>query len=138
MELELGPFPADAVKGWSRLHRRLAVELRSARETETTEVGEDLLASWSSFVETLDSHCRACDGEFRWTHPLDEDEAEFLLHGLDRCLRSPVTRKAVTAEELSTHAGFTLHVVESLTTALVAEGRGCEHFLDEARSLLQP
>lgn len=137
MQLELGPFPAAEVRGWSRLHRRLAVELRSVPEVEQTEVDHELLNSWSSFVDTLDTHCRACDDDFRWTHPLDDDEAEFLLHGLDRCLRSPVTKKAVTAEEMSTHASFTLHVVESLTTALVAEGRRCEHYLDDARSLLQ-
>ncbi len=137
MQLELGPFPAAEVKGWSRLHRRLAVELRSVSEVEQTQVGEDLLNCWSSFVDTLDTHCRACADEFRWTHPLDDDDAEFLLHGLDRCLRSPVTKKAVTPEELSAHAGFTLHIVESLTTALLAEGRRCEHYLDEARSLLQ-
>lgn len=137
MHLELGPFSTEEVEGWSRLFRRLAVELRSVVEPEKAEISEDLLQSWSSFVDTLDTHCRTCSGEFRWTHPLDEDEAEFLLHGLDRCLRSPVTRQAITPGELSAHTAFTLHVVESLTTALVAEGRRCEHYLDEARSLLE-
>lgn len=73
------------------------------------------------------------DSDFRWSGDIEVEMAEYLLHGLDRCICSEKIHARLTLAELATHAPFTLHVVQALVDGLSAEGRCQEHLCDQVR-----
>lgn len=130
-------MPVMEVRRWSKLGRRITTELRT-RPDELTEIAsDDFLTSFTRLLEGIE---RSCDGEtanFRLSSEIDNDQAEFLLHGIERCLSSERLRQLVTETDVKEHSPFTLHLVESLTTGLVVEGRSCEHYLDDTKALFE-
>ena len=135
MQWELGPVAADAVECWSRTARRLVLELR----TDPAELAEvatpDLLDGWSILIDRWSREASA-DRTFRWSAAIDDDQAEYLLHGLEQCLRFGDLGHLLTEDDVRRNREFTVHMVDSMIDGLEIEGRHCEHFFDEMRELL--
>ena len=137
MVLELGPYPAEDVQRWSRVVRRILVELRSTPDGEDL-VSPDVIELWS---RTLDDWSRIADrltegggddpAPFRWTGELEPEVVEFLLDGLERCLHSPTVMSWITPEEAEQQRTFTMQVVQAFVDGLTAEGHGCQHYADQ-------
>ena len=137
MVLELGPCPADDVVRWSKFARRIVVELRS--NDEAVEIATDVVELWA---RTLDEWSREATTQkvqgapFRWTSELEPEVVEYMLHGLDRCLHSPVVMSWITPDEAEAQRPFTRQVVKAFLDSLTAEGHGCEEYADQVLSSL--
>jgi hypothetical protein len=135
MHWELGPFSAADVRCWSRTARRLVLELRSDPVTVPGIVNPDLLDAWSRLIDRWAVEANA-DVTFRWSAHINDDQVEFLLHGLEQCLRAGHLGRYLTDDEIRRNSDFMVHLVDSMIGALRVEGRHCEHFADEMRELL--
>ena len=137
MVLELGPWSANDVVRWSKLARRIVVELRSNDDVDA--VPPDVVNLWA---RTLDEWIADAtnrveeDLPFRWTAELEPEMAEYLLHGLHRCLLSPVVMSWITANEAEEQRAFTTLVVRAFTDSLSAQGHGCQEYADQVLSSL--
>ena len=133
MVLELGPCQADEAAGWVRFARRILLELRAAPESEQP-VSSDLIDLWA---RTLDDWSRSASEAghrsepFRWSSEYDPEVAEFQLHGLERCLRSPVVMAWITPQEAHRQQPFTMRVVRAFVDGLNTEGTSCRHYAEE-------
>jgi hypothetical protein len=128
--IELGPVACDDVRSWSRFARRLVAELRLEPAELEGIATDDFLNAWTRLIEKFDRQIGECGQEFRWSTEFDDDQAEYLLHGLERGLRSPALGQLVTATEMAAYASFTLHLVQALVDGLIANDRNCEHYCD--------
>ncbi len=140
MLLELGPWPAEDVRSWSKFARRILVELRS-REEEL--VSPDVVDLWSRIIDQWSGGGTegptgggSGDAPFRWSADLEPEVVEFLLNGLERCLRSETVMSWVRPDEAEAQRTFTTIVVQAFCDGLAAEGHGCRHYADEIMSSL--
>ncbi len=133
MLLELGPVDASTVQNWTRCARRVVCELRVDPAELAGVATPDFL---DRCTDTIDRWERdALTGqEFRWSEVIEPELAEYMLHGLDRCLRSPTVVSAMTDVERDRHEPFTMHVVQALVDGLSVEGRCSEHLCDQVRA----
>ncbi len=132
MVLELGPCPAEDVVRWSKFARRIVIELRSNPDFD--EVPPDVVDLWARTLDEWTSEAASLpdqDSPFRWTSELEPEVAEFLLHGLDRCLHSPTVMSWVTPDEAREQRMFTMQVVRAFVDCLAAEGHGCQQYADQ-------
>ncbi len=137
MEIDLGPCSADDMIAWTKMARRIVVEIKGV----DGEIGinPDLAEPWSRLIDAWAQGAqtaRAADHHFRSTETIEPDMAEFLLHGLDQCLHSPQVAQWVTQEEASAHRGTTMMIVRAFTDALWEQGSGCQHFADQVLASL--
>jgi hypothetical protein len=120
--LELGPVPSATVVAWTRFARRMLCELR----VEPSELADlavpDLVGPWAQLIDAWAAEA-GDRASFRWSGELDEDLAEYLLHGYQRFLRSTVLARRATRAELGDHRAFSLHVAQAFVDGLAAEGR---------------
>lgn len=130
MLVELGPVDATEVQQWTRFARRLVTELRANPEEFQGIATEDLLRQWSNLIDAWAEASIGKD-QFRWSQSLDSDLAEFLLHGLDRCLHSSQVQAQVTSDELSAYRPFTMHVLHAFVDGLSAEGGPCAEYVEQ-------
>lgn len=137
MVLELGPCPADDVLRWSKFARRILVELRSNDLAERV-VSTDVVDLWSRTLDEWSDEAAglADDVTFRWSTDLEPEVAEYLLHGLERCLHSPTVRGWIRPEEAREQRMFTMQVVRAFVDGLQAEGRGCQQYADQIMASL--
>ncbi|MEL7155516.1 MAG: hypothetical protein AAFN30_02840 [Actinomycetota bacterium] len=136
MLLELGPVDAGAALGWTRFARRMIAEMRIDPSDLEGVATEDLLDQWSALLDQWAAAMTRSEGEtFRHTQALDNEQAEFLLHGLTRFMTSPALRGRVTPAELTDHNRFTGHVAKAFISALSIEGRPCQHYQDHLQLL---
>ena len=138
MLLELGPVAADDAVSWTRFARRLITELRIDPCDLDGVVDRDFLDQWSALIDQWADAVSAEPGDgdtFRVTQTLDDELAEFLLHGLTRCMTSPSLLARVTADEHDDHDRFTGHVAKAFITGLAIEGRPCDHYQDRLHAL---
>lgn len=135
MQWELGPVATDQVQCWSRTARRLVLELRTDPTQWADVVTPELLDAWSSLIDCWSSEAGA-EPTFRWSAPLDDDQAEYLLHGLKQCLQLGDLDHFLTPDDIQRNREFTVLLVDSIIGGLEIEGRRCEHFADEMRDLL--
>ncbi len=133
MVLELGPCPAEEAEGWTKFARRVIIEFRSSTEV-MAQVSPDLLELWGTYIDRWAAQAKAASAEglpFRWSESMDPEVGEFLLHGLDQCLHSPLFKRSVTDAELAANMGFTMHVVRAFVEGLTTEGTSCCHYVDQ-------
>lgn len=133
MLIELGPLAAENVQHWARFARRVICEFRVDPDDLAGIVSSDLLDQWQSLIDRWDFAAGNGASEFRWSDDIDPEMAEFLLHGLDRCLNSHAVIEVSTAKERCRHASFTFHVVQSFVDGLTGEGRCQQHYVDQVR-----
>lgn len=136
MLLELGPVDAGHVQQWARFARRLLCELRVDPADLSGVATTDFLDQCSRCVDRWEHEAALGDTDFRWSETIEPELAEYLLHGIDRCLHSPQLVERVTSAERRTHVPFTMHVVQALVDGLSAEGRCSEHLCDQVRASL--
>lgn len=136
MILELGPVAACDVQQWARFARRAVCELRVDPADLAGVATPDFLDQCSRLVDEWDRDASLGRRQFRWSGTIDAELAEYLLHGLDRCLHSPRLGQLTTTVELVAHRPFTMHVVQSLMDGLSTEGRCSEHLCDQVRASL--
>ncbi len=134
MLLELGPVNASEATAWTRFARRMVAELRTDPCDLDGVVCEDFLGAWSSLIDRWSADA-AGGGTFRWTGTIDDDVAEFLLHGLEHCMASKGLTARISAAELDTHLGFTRNLAQAFIDGLAVEGRPCEHYADRLQAL---
>lgn len=135
MMVELGPIDASEVRSWTRFARRIVTELRTNPTDLYGIATEDFLDQWSKLIE--DWGQRAATTEtFRYSQALESERAEFLLHGLNRCTRSPGLRARITDEEFEQHRPFTLHLIRGFIDALAAEGEPYDQWAETLRASL--
>lgn len=136
MLLELGPVAADDALGWTRFARRLIAEMRINPSDLDGVVCEDFLCQWTTLIDQW-ADAVGADGSdtFRLTQSLDDEQAEFLLYGLTRCMTSPALQARVTADDHDDHDRFTGHVAKAFIAGLSIEGRPCDHYEERLRSL---
>lgn len=140
MVIELGPCAADDVLRWSKFARRILVELRTTEDEDQAVVSPDVLELWSRTLDEWSGRAVESanhDAPFRWSSEVEPEVAEFLLHGLDKCLHSPRVMGWVTPAEAEEQRAFTMLVVRSFVDGLAAEGEGCRHFADQILTSLQ-
>lgn len=136
MLLELGPVAAADVQQWARFVRRMICELRVDPADLDGVATSDFLDQCTKMIDVWERDAALGSGEFRWSAAIESETAEYLLHGLDRCLQSPGLSGRATAEELTTHHPFMMHVVQSLVDGLTAEGACHEQLCDQVRASL--
>lgn len=132
MLVELGPVAAADVQSWTRFARRIVTELRTDPEDLAGIACEDFLTQWSSLIDEWSAAATPKD-TFRWSQSIDVEQAEFLLHGLDRCYQSPGLRSRITDDEAEEYRRFTVHLIGAFIDGLAAEGRPHEHYAEELR-----
>lgn len=136
MRLELGPVAAGDVQQWARFARRMVCELRvDPRDLEGVAT-TDFLDQCAQLIDVWERDAALGEADFRWSSPIECEAAEYLLHGIDRCLRSKSLTGRATGDELSLHEPFMMHIVQSLVDGLSAEGRCSEHLCDQVRASL--
>lgn len=138
MVLELGPCQADEVTDWVRFARRILLELRAVPESDQP-VSPDVIELWSRTLDDWAATARSFEPgpePFRWSDDFDPEVAEFLLHGLDRCLHSPVVMNWITPTEASRQQPFTMRVVRAFVDGLNTEGTSCRHYADQVTASL--
>lgn len=136
MLLELGPVAASDVQQWARIARRTVCELRVDPADLAGVATLDFLDQCGLFIDRWEHDAALGQPQFRWSEHIDAELAEYLLHGVDRCLRSPRVTQLTTTVELVAHQPFMMHVVQSLVDGLSAEGRCSEHLCDQVRASL--
>jgi hypothetical protein len=135
MLLELGPLPADDLGRWSRFARRVVVELRSNPDDLQGIATDDFLTHWSSLLDALTSACATAScGDVRWSCPIDDELAEFLVHGLERCFYSEGVTALMAPEDLPGQRQITLHIIQAFVNGLAAQGNGYDHYADQVRA----
>jgi hypothetical protein len=143
MQVELGPVAITDMQAWLRFARRLITELRTDPDELAGIATDDFLSQWSTLIEEWDAASRnggaaLADGSFRWSQRLGGEEAEFLLHGLERCLHSATIRSKITSDEAATHRAMTMHLVQAFVDGLSAEGQAHQHYADQVKALFGP
>lgn len=138
MMLELGPVDSGLVQGWTKFARRLLCELRVDPADLAGVATPDFLDRCNASLDRWEEGATLADAEFRWSQPIEPELAEYMLHGLDRCLQSPQLVERITNAERATHRPFTMHVVRALVDGLSTEGRCSEHLCDQVRASLGP
>ena len=137
MLLELGPVSADDLQRWSRFARRVVVELRT-RPDVLPDMGDDLLDHWGRLADewcTAASAASAAGGrDIRWSAPMDDEQAEYLLHGLERCFYSAGVTAMMAPDEVRTQRRFTLRIIQAFVDGLMAEGKDHEHYVEQLRA----
>ena len=136
MLLELGPVEPADVQQWVRFARRMVCELRLDPADLTGVATPDFLDECTRLMGSWEQTIVLEGASFRWSEPLDCEFAEYLLHGLVRCLRSPGLAERATHQELIANEPFSMHVVQALVDGLAAEGSGPEHLCDQVRASL--
>lgn len=134
MYLELGPVPVDDLKRWSRFARRVVVELR-AQPDLLPAMNDDLLDRWGRLAdEWCAAASSACGPEVRWSAPMDDEQAEYLLHGLERCFHSPEVTALMAPDEVRGQRQFTLRIIQAFVDGLVAERCADDHYVEQLRA----
>ena len=136
MLLELGPVEAGHVQHWARFTRRMLCELRVAPVDLSGVATTDFLDRCNGWIDRWEQSAAANGTEFRWSESIEPEMAEYLLHGIDRCLRSEQFVGRVTPAERETHEPFTMHVVQALVDGLSSEGQCSRHLCDQVRASL--
>lgn len=136
MLLELGPVEAAHVQQWARFTRRVLCELRVAPADLSGVATTDFLNQCTDWVDRWEQGASANDAEFRWSESVEPEVAEYVLHGIDRCLHSHQLAERVTPSERAAHTPFTMHVVRALVDGLSSEGRCSNHLCDQVRASL--
>lgn len=136
MQLELGPLPIEDVRDWTRFARRLICEIRVDPADLAGLASPDFLMAWSTMVDALERHAAEPMDMFRWSATIDVELAEYLLHGLHRCVHSESLRTLITPAEQTRHAPFTLHLIQSFIDGLTAEGMCHLQMVDQVRTTL--
>lgn len=134
MLLELGPIAADDVQQWARFARRMICEFRVDPCDLSAVATPDFLAEWQSLVDAWDDHARRSDGTFRWSSHVDAELAEYLVHGLERCVRSDRVQVLATATERAEYSTFTFHVIQGFVDGLSQQGDGHGQLVDQIRA----
>lgn len=135
MVVELGPFPAAEVLRWTRFARRVLAEVRTDPCDLAGVADDDLLFHWGRLVDQWAEATAGVD-TFRWSLRIDCEVAEYLLHGLERCMLSPTVQARITSDEATAHRTFTYHVVRAFVGGLETEGRPHQHYADQIRATL--
>jgi hypothetical protein len=133
MLLELGPLASPDVQLWARFARRIICEVRVDPDDLDGVVSADLLDEWQRLIDTWDRAASTGSDDFRWSAPIDAELAEYLLHGLERCLHSSLVQERATLTERCIHAPFTFHVLQGFLDGLAAEGHVHEQYVDQVR-----
>ncbi len=134
MLLELGPLAAQDVQDWARFARRMICEFRVDPSDLEGVATSDFLEEWQSLIDAWDRHARTTGPAFRWSSHLDVELAEYLLHGMDRCVNSDAVQRLATEEERAAYAAFTFHVVQAFVDGLAGQGSCHEHLIDQIRA----
>ncbi len=134
MLLQLGPIPTDDIHGWTRFARRIVCELRVHPGDLDGVVTDDLLDAWSQLIDTWATATLDDRDQFCWFDDVDNEQAEYLLHGLDSCIQSNQLRSHITNDEDDRHRPTTLAIVQAFVDGLSAEGRCQMHFVDQIKA----
>lgn len=134
MLLELGPLAADDVNHWARFARRMICEFRVDPCDLSAVATPDFLGEWRLLIDAWDEHARQSDHTFRWSSHIDVELAEYLVYGLERCVRSDRVRALATAEERAEHSAFTFHVLQGFVDGLSQQGDGHDQLVDQIRA----
>lgn len=94
----------------------------------------DILTQWQSLIDAWDLHASTTGPTFRWSSHIDIELAEYLLHGLDRCVQSEAVQVLATPKEQATYAAFTFHVMQAFVDGLSGQGGCHEHLIDQIRA----
>ncbi len=157
MQLELGPIAVEDVISWTRFARRLICEMKVDPADLAGVASPDLLSAWADMIDNLEHHATSQVSQaaqlaildaptppdtaptpdmFRWTGSIDVELAEYLLHGLHRCVHSESLLSRITPQERTKQAPFTLHLVQSFIDGLTAEGLCHLQLVDQVRTTL--
>lgn len=132
--MELGPVDASTVQMWTRFARRMVCELRVDPVDLVGVATPDFLDRCTDMIDCWERDANDGRPDFRWSAALEPELAEYLLHGIDRCLQSPTVVGRITDAERDLYEPFTMHVVQALVDGLSAEGRCSEHLCDQVRA----
>jgi len=136
MLLELGPVEAAHVRQWARFTRRILCELRVDPGDLGGVATPDFLDRCTAWVDQWERNASTGDHDFRWSEWIEPEQAEYVLHGIDRCLHSDRLGERMTTAERADYVPFTMHVVQALVDGLSTEGRCSEHLCDQVRASL--
>ncbi len=135
MLLQVGPIPTDDINQWTRIARRILCELKVHPGDLDGVITDDLLDGWSDLIDTWSTAAAECaPDQFCWFNDIDNEQAEYLLHGLDIGVHSTVLREQLTDDEVARHRSITLTIVQAFIDGLSAEGRCQEHLVDQVRA----
>jgi hypothetical protein len=136
MVLELGPLPADDLRHWARFARRVVVELRTKPEDLQGIATDDFLNQWTGLIDAWCTAASSAPGQIdlRWSATIDDEMAEFLLHGLERCFYSRGVTALLSPDDLPTQRRFTLRIIQAFVDGLASQGDAHDHYVDQVRA----
>ena len=138
MLVHIGPVGAAQMDGWLRFSRRVLCDLRTEPGDMGNHFAKNLLAEWNPLMDewsaVLDDVIEAGEGEFVWEGELEPDNAEYLVHSLQRTIRSATVAAWVTPEDLSNYGLITYHVLKRLIDSLESEGVAHHEFVEQMRA----
>jgi hypothetical protein len=122
--------------GWLRFTRRVMCDLRTEPGDMAVGGAKTLIASWNHLLDEW--HADLSDlppgQDFVWEGMLEPDQAEYLLHALQRSLRSTKVSSRVNRGDMQLHGWMTLHIMERFIDSLETEGRAHAEYVEQLRS----
>ena len=135
MRLELGPVAAGDMQQWARFARRMICDLRVDPGELRGVATDDFLDQCLGIVDRVERDAGTSERDFRQSYDLDDETAEYVLHGFDRCLHSA---ELATVTEIARHRHVTFHVARALVDGLSGESSCSAHLCDQVRTSLGP
>lgn len=136
MLLELGPLDAAAMQRWSRVARRLLLELRVDPGDLDGVIDLDFLDTWARLIDQWEATAREPSPSFHWAGQLECEMAEYLIHGLERILASDRLRELTTIDEVSDTQPITMHLIDRFCDCMCEENAGAAEFTATVRERL--
>lgn len=121
---------------WSRLARRLLLELRVDPGDLDGVIDLDFIDTWARLIDQWESAARGTAAPFHWSGQLECEMAEYLIHGLERILTSDRLRELTTVDDLTSTRPITLHLIDRFCACLCEENAGAAEFTATVRERL--
>ena len=138
MLVQLGPVDSKQCDGWIRFARRVLCDLRTEPGDLESSFSQNIFTEWNRLIDEWSLRLAASGprtmGQFIWRGELEPDNAEYLLHSLQRALHSATVAARVTPEDLEDHGPVTVHVMQCLIDALESQGEAHVEYVEQLRS----
>lgn len=122
--------------GWLRFTRRVMCDLRTEPGDMAVSGARTLISSWNKLLDEWHTDLSELPPgqDFVWEGILEPDHAEYLLHTLQRSLRSTKVSTRVNPDDMQRNGWMTLHIMERFIDSLESEGRAHAEYVEQLRS----
>jgi hypothetical protein len=111
-------------------------DLRTEPGDMAVRSARTLITSWNRLLDEWHADLTELPPgqDFVWEGMLEPDQAEYLLHALQRSLRSSMVSTRVNRDDMQQNGWMTLHIMERFIDSLESEGRAHAEYVEQLRS----